>query len=112
MIKPEKYILAEWARICAIADRNLGSRCQLLEDEVYSEINKYINRLIMGDGTVIKPCPDCGSPLIPLSSTAERKCSGCPKCWPWKLSDGQKPVGYSVCPEKIEQITEEISHHA
>lgn len=56
---------------------------------------------------MIKPCPDCGAALVGLLSTAQRICSGCQKVFPWKLSDGQKPVGYSVCPEKINEITEE-----
>lgn len=53
-----------------------------------------------------KPCPDCGAALVSLHSTAERICSGCQKYWPWKLSEGQKPIGYSVCPDKINEITE------
>lgn len=54
-----------------------------------------------------KPCPNnCGGSLVSLPSTAERICSGCQKVWPWLLNEGQQPVGYGVCPEKISEITE------
>ena len=41
-----------------------------------------------------------------LPSTATKKCTKCYAENPWKLSEGQKPVGYGVCPEQIHKITE------
>ena len=39
-----------------------------------------------------KPCPDCGSPLVSLSSLSRRICSGCKREQEWTLDDGQKPL--------------------
>ena len=53
-------------------------------------------------------CQACGGirTCVLLPSTATKKCTACYAENPWKLSEGQKPVGYGVCPEQIHKITE------
>lgn len=62
---------------------------------------------LLKNPTPAYPCPDCGGPMTGLPSTAQKICGGCQKYRPWKLSEGQKPVGYSVCPDKINEIMED-----
>ncbi len=53
-------------------------------------------------------CKECGSNLVPIRTYAIKKCSGCGAFEQWLLHDGQKPVGYSVCPSNLHKITEEV----
>jgi hypothetical protein len=37
-------------------------------------------------------CPDCGGPLILLTSQNMKICADCNMRWNWELDEGQKPV--------------------
>lgn len=68
-------------------------------------INAILNGTTEQSGSSCKTCGKVGT-CVTMPSTATKKCIACHAENPWKLSEGQKPVGYGVCPEQIHKITE------
>ena len=49
---------------------------------------------LLADDACGKRCPDCGAPMVSLSTIdgGQRVCSGCNKTWDWHLKKGQQPL--------------------
>ena len=70
-----------------------GADCVLASD-YDALLLKAAELELLADDACGKRCPDCGAPMVSLSTIdgGQRVCSGCNKTWDWHLKKGQQPL--------------------
>ena len=74
MKEPAQYILEEWDSVCADANKNLASSCQLLDDEVLVEMHKYVGALLIENEMLRKLVSRARDEYIEQNSDGETDC--------------------------------------